>query len=543
MASPRGPRMAEVDAQSGAVLARFDLRFPTDADASAMRGPRGLAMTPDGARLYVLNKIANTITTIDPVSREVLTEIPAGSNDPTPPEIRRGRGFLFDARLSGNGTVSCATCHLDADRDGLAWDQGDPDGEMVTMKGAFLSAHIFTLEDRVMHPMKGPMVTQTLIGMGGNVTPLNSPAQAVTSKFHWRGDKPSLQSFNSTFDKLMGGAEIPATDMDALAAYLMTLRHHPNPNRNPDRTLPTALGNGNPVRGRDMFNTHEKSHCMMCHALPAGTDQNIDRKLEVNGTQEMKNPPLRTVYHRAGLYNPAVGGISLSGFGLGSDGTGHEMPKVHFYQLDNLNKTQELRDMTAFLMCFDTGTAPAVGRSITFDHARKSASAVTAEFVLLESRSTLLSGDCDLVLRGKIGGTSRSFRYLPSSNRYISDRAGETPLTRAALLALIQAGDSATLMGVLPGNGPRLGGDRNNDGVSDGNDLPPALSISPVPQTGSVEVKWPGPSADWYPETSESPAGPWVPMTAPSELLPDGEAAAWSPGQSPRRFFRLRSTR
>lgn len=533
-------RLARVDAQSGAVLSRIDLR-PLNAGSSDMRGPRGLAISPDGARLYVLNKITNTIATIDTANRSLLTEIPAGSNDPTPLAIRQGRGFLFDARLSGNGTSSCATCHLDADRDGLAWDLGDPGGEMVTVKGAFLSAHIPTLEDRVMHPMKGPMVTQTLIGMGGNVSPLVSPPQAIATKFHWRGDKPSVQSFNPTFNNLMGGAEIPAADMDRMTAYVMTLRHHPNPNRNPDRTLPTSLNGGNAVRGRDMFNNHEKSHCAMCHALPAGTDQNIDRKIEVNGTQEMKNPPLRTIYQRAGLYNPGNGAVSLSGFGLGSDGSGFDMPKSHFYQLDNLNKVQELKDVSAFLLCFDTGTAPAVGRSLTLDSANKSTAAVTAEFDLLEARAAPLILDCDVVVRGKIGGVSRSFRYVNSSSRYVSDRAGEAPLTRAAMLALILPGDSATLLGVLHGNGPRLGGDRNEDGTTDGNDPAPALNISPA--QGQVLLTWPGPASGWYPETSDSLEGPWAPLTTPSEFIPDGEVSGWPLPGSPRRFFRLRSTR
>ncbi len=36
-----------------------------------------------------------------------------------------------------------------------------------------------------MHPMKGPMVTQTLRGMAGN------------APFHWRGDKGGYRGFQS----------------------------------------------------------------------------------------------------------------------------------------------------------------------------------------------------------------------------------------------------------------------------------------------------------------------------------------------------------
>jgi len=99
-----------------------------------MRGPRARALHQGLARLYVLNKLSNTISVISTatVPPALISEVAAGSYDPTPPDVREGRGFLFDARLSGNGTASCATCHLDADLDGLAWDLGDPGGQMFS---------------------------------------------------------------------------------------------------------------------------------------------------------------------------------------------------------------------------------------------------------------------------------------------------------------------------------------------------------------------------------------------------------------------------
>ena len=66
---------------------------------------------------------------------------------------------------------------------------------MTTLKGRNLSLHDDVVYDRNVHPMKGPLVTQTLRGMSGG------------APFHWRGDRPTLQSFNPTFDKLMGGAK------------------------------------------------------------------------------------------------------------------------------------------------------------------------------------------------------------------------------------------------------------------------------------------------------------------------------------------------
>ncbi|WP_367873158.1 hypothetical protein [Luteolibacter sp. Populi] len=527
-------RLAEVNTADGSVLNRVDLRTGGGGPA-AMRGPRGLVLSNGGTRLQVLNKFSNSITTLDTASRAILSEIPAGSYDPTPAAVRAGRGFLFDARLSGNGTNSCASCHLDADRDGLAWDLGDPGGSMVTVKGANLSAHNLMLRDRTLHPMKGPMITQTLRGMAANISGVTQPAAAVTPKFHWRGDKPSIQSFNSTFSNLMGGSQIPAADMNALAAYLNTIPHHPNPNRNPDRSLPTSFRGGNASFGRDLFNNHLVSHCVVCHPLPAGTDNNIDLSREVDGTQNMKNPPLRTVYQRADLYNPAPGAQSLSGFGLGSDGTGHELPRSHFYQLDTIDSEAELANLTAFLLCFDTGTAPAVGRSVTVDLLNRSSAAVLAEIALLESQS---GTNCDLVVQGRAGG--RRFRFAPASLKYDADRSSRPSLTRSQVLDLLGGGDSFTFMGVPLGAGPRMGGDRDGDGIPDADEAIPATELGLIP--AGADFSWAAGAGDWTPESAISLEDVWSPLNgAPSTTGPflRLERPRTADG---REFFRLRRT-
>ena len=67
---------------------------------------------------------------------------------------------------SGNGTISCASCHVDADVDGLAWDFGNPGGDLDTVFGMNLTAWDMALQPRTVHPMKGPMLTQTLRALG-----------------------------------------------------------------------------------------------------------------------------------------------------------------------------------------------------------------------------------------------------------------------------------------------------------------------------------------------------------------------------------------
>ena len=63
------------------------------ADPRHKRGPRGLALNAPANRLYVLNRIANTISIVDTASNAVLKEIPIGSYDPTPDTIDRAAVF------------------------------------------------------------------------------------------------------------------------------------------------------------------------------------------------------------------------------------------------------------------------------------------------------------------------------------------------------------------------------------------------------------------------------------------------------------------
>lgn len=463
--------IAKLDPATGAVLSRIDLRTG-NTSAKNMRGPRGLALHEPSGRLYVLNKLSNTISVLNSTTLAVTAEVPAGRFDPTPIEIKEGRGFLFDARLSGNGTVSCGVCHLDADRDGLAWDLGDPGGDMITTMGSNVVVHDNKPRSRISHPMKGPMTTQTLRGMQDS------------APFHWRGDKPSLQSFNGTFENLMGGELQTSEDMDLLAAYLFSLAHHPNPNRDLDRTLPATFNGGDPLRGRDLFVLHA-NHCSLCHELPRGSNSIIDLPQEVGRPQPIKNPSLRTVYQRL-LFDPRPGQTSVSGYGMLHDGTGSALPTVHPYVLDSLSTPADFADVTAFVLCFDTGTALTVGYGPTATAANKAGAPVLADIALLEARAA--AGDCDLIVRGLLGGQQRALLYSTATSSYRFDKASSGSVSRTALLALITGQDSLTFTGTLPGTGSALSIDHDGDGTLDGDEVDGSPVIDRHPRLASASV-------------------------------------------------------
>lgn len=446
-------RVAKLDAD-GRILGRIEVgpASGSQVNPAQMRGPRGLAMHPTAAVLYVVNRISNTLTLINTASDRIIREIPTGTFDPTPSVIRAGRGFLYDAKLSGNGTGSCASCHIDADMDHLGWDLGNPGGSMTAIQQSAQSIPV--------HPMKGPLVTQSLRGLAGN------------APYHWRGDRASFADFNGAFDSLMGGAAISAADMNAFTAFIDTVVYQPNPNQNLDRTLPRFLQAGDAQRGQSLFlNLPVRLNffrCATCHLPPprpgsANVIQNF-----AGQDQPMKIAQLRNIYQKL-LYRNWRGAQSIDGFGLEHNGSFNDVfallsaPGV-FGVLET--DTQAKLDLSAFVQSFDTGMAPAVGYSRTLTGA--SIDAALLDWIVLQGQAA--AGNIELIVKGTVQGQRRGLLYVPQSNHYITDKSSDPPLRFAQLYALVkQSGDTLTVMGVPPGSGRRMGIDRNLDGTLDSN--------------------------------------------------------------------------
>ncbi len=508
-------RVAMVDANSGNVTARIELNPSAPgsvANPRTKRGPRGLALKP-GAALYVLNRISNTITVINPSDRTVVREIPIGSHDPTPQVIREGRGFLYDAKLSGGGLVSCASCHIDAEMDLLAWDLGNPGGSLETNRMRVAGSQTVVpggvFSNVVFHPMKGPMATQTLRGLS-NLDPL-----------HWRGDRTNFLHFNGAFDGLLGGTVLSTADMQAYRDFINTIAFQPNPNQNLNRTLPATFGGANPTAGRNAYvGTNYATllgviqlNCNVCHALPNGTDRGFTPAQALQEPQDMKVPQLRATYQKMHFTN-APGAQSLLGFGLVHDGTDPSLfaflsrPVFNTLSTDTVQK----QNISAFVQCLDTGTAPACGYGRTITSNNVTSASVSNDWSLLEAQAAGLT-NIDLIVKGAVDGVRRGFVYQPAQNNYRPDKQSLAPLTRSNLVAKILAGGTVTVMGVPPGTGVRHGINRDLDAALDGDEPAPSLRIARGPANAIVawstnasgfvlEVSGTLPATNWATETS-----------------------------------------
>jgi hypothetical protein len=118
------------------------------------------------------------------------------------------------------------------------------------------------------------------------------------------------------------------------------------------------------------------------------------------------------------------------------------------------------------MLCFDTGTAPTVGYTLTITAANVKETGVTQAWATLEGQAK--ATNIDLIVKGTIQGQVHGLLYQPSTNNYVTDTTGLGPFTHAQLVGFITGGDTLSPMGVAYGTGLRMGIDRNADGVKDG---------------------------------------------------------------------------
>ncbi|HEX6903335.1 MAG TPA: beta-propeller fold lactonase family protein [Thermoanaerobaculia bacterium] len=224
-------------------------------------GPTGLVLDEDRRQLYVMTRFDNGISIIDTGKQAETGHV--RMHNPEPRSIVTGRRFLYDAKLSSsNGESSCASCHVFGDFDSLAWDLGNPDGKVINNPGPFSSTlvNLVTGEpmEPIFHPMKGPMATQSLRGMANH------------GSMHWRGDRTggnhdtsvqpdrgtfdehaAFEQFNEAFPDLLGRhATLSHEDMEAFTDFILKVTYPPNPNR-PLNNVLTA----DQAAGRRLFNT------------------------------------------------------------------------------------------------------------------------------------------------------------------------------------------------------------------------------------------------------------------------------------------------
>jgi hypothetical protein len=468
-------------------------------------GPAGLVLDEPRGRLYVYTRFDNSVAVIDPTTGATLTT--HAMYNPEPASIVQGRPFLYDSVLtSGNGEASCSSCHVFGDVDALGWDLGNPDGDVTVNTQPHQGNGALT----TFHPMKGPMVTQTLRGIATHGA-LHSRGDRVTGFFGTDSCPPnpngapcdanfSFLNFIVAFPGLVGrDGQISAADMQTFATYALQIRMPPNPVRSLDNSLSGSALLGSllwtdPSVQADVTNNVVTRVCNDCHTIdPAkgfwGTNSLKAKTSE--GVQNFKIPQLRNMYTKIGMFGPTIGGATtgdqIRGWGFQHDGSIDSM-KIFldspgapgFFALTNDQKFR----LEAFMLTFPSDLAPIVGQQITLT--ATNADAVGPRIDLLIARantpftSLVLGGtvtECDLIVKGSIGGSQRG--WVLQGTQFRDDfHALDDPTglwTDAQVRSLATTEGPLTYTCAPPGSGVRMGIDRNLDGTPDGLPEPGAV--------------------------------------------------------------------
>ncbi len=257
--------------------------------------PRGVAVDPATGRTFVHDFMSRSLTVLE---TEALFErgdrtvsastVETVANEPLPLQVAHGKRLFYhaaDTRISAEGYLSCATCHVDGGHDGRVFD--------FAGRG------------------EGLRNTADLRGRGG----------VGQGNVHWSANFDEIQDFEIDVRNAFGGSGLMddddyaqtaaplgtpkaglSADLDALAAYVASLGadHLPrSPFRNADGSMTAAAG-----AGRQMFRTEG---CAGCHAGLRFTDSGVGA-----------NPPL----HDVGTLRTTSGGR------LGGPLTGIDTPTL-----------------------------------------------------------------------------------------------------------------------------------------------------------------------------------------------------------------------
>lgn len=477
-------------------------------------GPTGVVLDEARRKLYVLTRFDNGISVIDTATRTETSHV--RMFNPEPARVTRGRRLLYDASLtSSNGDQACASCHVYGDVDSLAWDLGNPDGDMLNNPGPFrgLAFGLDTplLPDDAMgvdipelplnmvqfHPMKGPMTTQSLRGMDNH------------GAMHWRGDRtggndePSAQpnegtfdevaafkKFNGAFVELLGrDSALTEEDMQAFADFALEIMYPPNPIRALDNSLTPDQ-----AQGMDDFLNFPladgTAKCVDCHKFDRDANAGFTKRPGFFGgdgvggfvtePQTFKVPHLRNLYQKIGRFGFAFNpldfpaepgsndhmGDQIRGFGFlhdgGYDTVARFVTNFAFQNHNLLNKRDGGRQIQAFLLAFDSNLFPIVGQQVTYTNATRPHAGPRVDLLISQANKN----ECELVARTHSGGEEIGYLYK-AGLFYPSQKSGSAKTDAELRLAAQLASTPITYMCAPPGNGIRLALDRDLDGVYD----------------------------------------------------------------------------
>lgn len=471
----------DANAPGGWDIKRIKIPVLKPAQKYTIAGPRGLTI---GKRLknrvgsndtfvFVANRLDNTVAVVSTTSETIVGHFSL-QYDPTPDVIRVGREHLYDAeRHSGNGMVSCASCHVDARTDGLPWNLGE-DKIGPPIGPGFHDRNGQTLITMPDFPDdKGPMITQTLLGLVNY--PTNEAGQGLftNAPYHWRGDKDTVDDFNEAFVNLQGTPNVSGDPNDPKGLsdpkmrdyrlFVNTLRHPPNPDQARDRRQTgvlgddpndTSLATGTNL-GMVLYHNHlavDVRSCSDCHSTGNGSSSSSTLTFSVPRTvttgpdqeQPIETAALRSIRQRESQIFTATENLKTANFGLMHDGVllfASSLENFIAITFGTMTAGERLA-VIEFVQQFDTGIAPAAGLAHTLGQPNDN-------FILDLLEDQVREANIGVAVHVRSGNTVKGYWYDTTVSPAMYREEGSTTnlLSRATLQSMAAAGDTVIFQG------------------------------------------------------------------------------------------------
>lgn len=277
--------------------------------------------------------------------------------------VELGRHLFFEPRLSGDGSISCATCHIPEKgwSDGLALSEGYPGTRYFRRTRSIVNAAYkpyFYWDGRLSGSDLPTLVRDHI----SEAHFLQADGRLVLERLR------QIPYYEDTFKKVMGGEPSYGRVLNAVAAFVQTIRSRNVPF---DAFITGRTGALSPParRGYELFTG--KAGCVQCHNGPMLTDGGF----HVTGAPD--NPdvfadPLRHITYRRFLRTLGITDVSRVRVDLGRYAVTKDDADIGRFRTPSLREVartapymhggtlETLQDVVAF---YDRGGGDVPGRS------------------------------------------------------------------------------------------------------------------------------------------------------------------------------------
>lgn len=249
------------------------------------RGPRGVALSPDGGVLALADYFGGGIVFLNTATRDEVGRVVPGPQPQATAE-RRGEAGFFDAALCFQNWLSCGSCHPEGRADGLNWDLlNDGIGNAKNAKSLVMAGQTPPVMST---GVRASMEVATRTGLMFIQFRMADEAAMDDIRAYIRALRPEASPY------LEGGAK--ATLDCAICHADGRKKNLPQVHRSLEGTLSAKA-----ERGRKVF-LDAKVGCAVCHPGPLFTDlkmYDVGTGKEIDQRNDFDTPMLHELWRTA----------------------------------------------------------------------------------------------------------------------------------------------------------------------------------------------------------------------------------------------------